>query len=293
MRDWIALARPRQWSKNLLLYAAFLFTAGDEWTFEEPRVWLPMFLSATVAFLAFCLMSSAGYLLNDVRDAALDRAHPRKRDRPIASGRLEPVRVRHVAVILALAAFFVGGALGVWFLLALASYLTATIAYTFALKRIALLDVLTVAGLFALRALAGALAIDVEASPWIIVCTFAGALFVAAVKREQERWLLGDAAGAHRETLEGGAGWPRWVAGIAAVATAGLYLAYAATAPNLPASGSMLATVPLVVAALWRYRTVARARPDRDAEEVAFRDPVVLMLVVGFVALAVALLLKG
>ena len=180
--------------------------------------------------------------------------------------------------------------LGEGFVAVAVAYLAGTIAYTVALKRVPLVDVAAVAGLFALRALAGALAIEVEASPWILVCTFAGALFVAAMKRQQEQWLLGADASAHRETLTGASRWPRWVVGGAAVATAVLYLVYTLTAPNLPDDGSMVVTSPFVIAALSRYYVVARRHPHRDAEEVAFRDPVVLALVVGFVALAVTLL---
>lgn len=289
MGNWIALARPRQWSKNLLLYAAFLFTAGDAWEFGERDV-LTLFARASLAFVAFCALSSAGYLLNDVRDAALDREHPRKRMRPVAAGRVSPVRAVRGAWLLVAVGIALSAPLGEGFVAAAIAYLAGTVAYTVALKRLPLVDVAVVAGLFALRALAGALAIEVVASPWILVCTSAGALFVAAVKREQEQWLLGEHAPAHRETLTGRSRWPRWVVGGAAVATAVLYLAYTLTAPNLPDNGSMVATSPFVIAALSRYYVVARRYPHRDAEEVAFRDPVVLALVVGFVALAVTLL---
>jgi hypothetical protein len=110
------------------------------------------------------------------------------------------------------------------------------------------------------------------------------------VKRQQEQWLLGRNASAHRETLTEGSRWPRWVVGGGAVATAVLYLAYTLTAANLPDDGSMVITSPFVIAALSRYYVVARRYPHRDAEEVAFRDPVLLALVVGFVVLAVTLL---
>jgi len=290
--DWIALARPRQWSKNLLLYAAFLFTAGDAWEFGE-REALTLFGRATLAFVAFCALSSAGYLLNDVRDTALDREHPRKRLRPVAAGRIHPVRAVRGAWLLVAPGLALGTPLGAPFVAAAVAYLAGTVAYTLAMKRIPLVDVIAVAGLFALRALAGALAIGVDASAWILVCTFAGALFVAGVKRQQEQWLLGSDAPAHRETLTGGSRWPRRVVAAAGVATAALYLAYTLTAPNLPDDGSMVVTAPFVIAALGRYYVVARRYPHRDAEEVAFRDPVMLALVVGFVALAVTLLGAG
>lgn len=287
-RDWVALARPRQWPKNLLLYAAFLFTAGEAWGIGDDGAGVRLFLRATFAFAAFCLFSSAGYLLNDARDALLDREHPRKRARPVASGRISAQRASRAGAALAAVGLVVALPLGVPFAGAAAAYLAGAVWYTLLLKRIPFLDVSAVAGLFVLRVLAGALAIDVDASPWILVCTFAGALFVASMKRQQEQWLLGRDAGAHRETVTGTSRWPRWVAISAAVATVTLYLLYTLEAPNVPVDGSMtVMTVPFVVAAVARYAWVARRHPHRDAEEIAFRDPVTLVLIVGFLVVAV------
>lgn len=292
MRDWIALARPRQWSKNLLLYAAYLFTAGDEWGIGDDGETVSFFLRASLGFVAFCFLSSAGYLLNDARDAALDRAHPRKRHRPVAAGRISPAQARLGALGTAAGGLTVGAPLGVAFALAALSYLGGTTAYTLGLKRVPLVDVAVVASLFALRALAGAFAIGVEASPWIVICTFSGAAFVAAVKRQQERWLMGAEVARHRASIGGGVDWPRYVAGVAAIVTVVGYTLYALTAANLPEGGEMVLTVPFVVLALGRYWQVARAKPDRDADEIAFRDPAVLFLVIGFLVAAVGIAMR-
>ena len=243
-----------------------------------------------MGFLAFSVLSSAGYLHNDAHDAALDRMHPRKRTRPIAAGRVQSQTALRAAAGLAAIGLAIGSALGVAFLAVTASYIVGVAAYTLALRRIAIVDVCAVAGLFVLRVLAGAIAIGVVASPWILGCTFAGALFVVSVKREQDRWLLGTEAGAHRHTLGGDARWPRVLTLAAGAATAGLYASYAAFATTVPAEGTMLASAPFVVLALVRYWLVARAHPDRDADEVAFRDPWVLLLVVGFLVTAVSIL---
>ncbi len=293
MRDWVALARPRQWSKNLLLYAAFLFTAGDAWDVGDGgSEGVGLFLRATLGFVAFCVLSSAGYLLNDARDAALDRRHPRKQHRPIAAGRVAPGAARTAAAGLMALGIALSAPLGPWFVAAATGYVTSTIVYSLVLKRFPVVDAASVAGLFTLRALAGALAIEVEASPWILVCTFAGALFVSAVKRQQEQWLLGAGAGAHRETLGERARWPAWLVGISGAATVGLYVLYTLSAPNLPDDGSMTwFTAPFVAAAVLRYYRVARRHPARDAEEIAFRDPLTLGLVVGFIVVAVTRLL--
>lgn len=288
MGDWVALARPRQWTKNLLLYAAFLFTAGDAWDLGDDMGEAgELFLRASLGFVAFCLLSSAGYLLNDSRDAGRDRAHPRKRERPIAAGRISSRSAYRVALALALGGLVAGAPLGVEFALVAFAYLAGTSGYTLWLKRLPMVDVAVVAGLFALRAVAGALAIEVDASPWIVICTFSGATFVAAVKRQQEAWLMGDEAPLHRESISAAARWPRALATLAAASTVVGYALYTLLAENVPDGGQMVVTLPFVVLAVARYWQVARRRPDRDADEIAFRDPIVLALVVSFVIVAV------
>jgi len=292
VKDWIALARPRQWTKNLLLYAAFLFTVGEAWGPGDDGHGLRLFQQATLAFVAFSLLSSAGYLLNDARDAATDRLHPRKRHRPIAAGRIAPQRALAGAAVLAALGLLIGAALGGPFVATAAAYAMGTSAYTFALKRLAVIDVTAVALLFVLRVLAGAMAIEVSASAWLLACTLAGALFVASVKRQQDRWLMGERAPEHRETAAE-TRWTRTLIVVAAVATTGLYAAYTLVAETVPSNGAMLFTAPFVPAACARYWFVARARPDRDADEVAFRDPWMLLLVVGFLVAAVSILVRG
>ena len=288
MGDWIALARPRQWTKNLLLYAAFLFTAGDAWNINEDMGEAGgLFLRASLGFVAFCLLSSAGYLLNDARDTDRDRAHPRKRERPIAAGRISAGAAYRVGGMLALVGLAAGAPLGVQFGLVALAYLAGTGAYTLWLKRLPVVDVAVVAGLFALRAVAGASAIEVDASPWIVICTFSGAAFVAAVKRQQEAWLMGDEASLHRESVSATASWPRALAILAAASTVVGYALYTLLAENVPDDGQMVVTLPFVVLAVARYWQVARRRPERDADEIAFRDPVVLALVASFVVVAV------
>lgn len=304
MRDWIALARPRQWTKNLLLYAPFLFTAGDTWGVGDDGEGARLVARVTLGVVAFCLLSSAGYLLNDARDAAVDRLHPKKRLRPIAAGRIDAAVAQRVAPVLALAGLAIASLLGIAFLVAAAVYLVGTAAYSLALRHLPIVDVLAVAGFFVLRVLAGAAAIDQPASPWIIACTFVGALFVASVKRQQDHWLLGADAHEHRRSMLGEARaearsearrvrWPAALALGAGVATAGLYAWYAAFAENVPSDGTMLMSWPFVPIALVRYWYVAKARPDRDADEIAFRDPWVLVTVLGFLTVAVGTLITA
>lgn len=293
--DRLSVARPRQWVKNLLLYAAFLFTAGEVWTLGDPGSWLPLLLRATAGVLLFSALSSAGYFLNDARDADADRAHPRKRERPVARGALAPEAARRDGLVLMVVALVASAALGPWFALAALGYALGTVAYSLGLKDVPVVDVMLVAALFALRAIAGAHAIQVVPSPWLIACAFAGALFVVAVKREQEQRLLGSNAPLHRAVFGIAASRSalRVLPSAAGLATAGLYTAYAATAPNLPGDGSMLLTAPLVAAGLGRYWHAARTNPTRDADEVLLRDPALFVLVGAFVIVSVGLLLRG
>src|SRR5215207_3215531 len=159
----LAAMRPRQWTKNLLLYAGIVFAAE----LHDPERWV----QATAAFVAYCLASSAAYIFNDVRDAERDRLHPLKRHRPIASGRVRPERALNVAGILATLAFAVVAPLGWGSLAYMAGFVALQAAYSFGLKNLPLIDVMAIAGLFVIRAAAGAEAVDVRISPWLIVCT--------------------------------------------------------------------------------------------------------------------------
>ncbi|MGI8422010.1 MAG: UbiA family prenyltransferase, partial [Gaiellaceae bacterium] len=159
----LAALRPRQWTKNLLLFAGILFAAklGDATRWGE----------AAAAFGAYCAASSAAYLLNDVRDAPHDRLHPVKRLRPVASGALASRTALGLAAALALVSLAVGAALGPWSLLFVAGFLAMQCAYSLGLKHVVLIDVMAIASLFVVRAAAGAEAVDVRISPWLLVCT--------------------------------------------------------------------------------------------------------------------------
>src|SRR5215211_342513 len=178
-RALLVAMRPPEWIKNLLVYAGLLFSQQ----FDDPgRV-----LDATLAFVAFCAISSAGYLINDLRDVAFDRRHPEKRHRPIASGTLS----ERAAVVSAVALALFAVALPLLAVSAevaglVAGYGAITIAYSLILKRLVILDVMTISSLFILRVVAGAVAVDAHASEWLLVCTGMLALFLGFTKRRQE-----------------------------------------------------------------------------------------------------------
>jgi len=194
-RAALVALRPRQWTKNLLLFAGLLF-AGK---IGDTGLWL----DACVAFVAYCAASSASYLANDVRDAPHDREHPVKRLRPIASGELPTRLAIALAVVLACLAFGLVAYLGPWSVAFMASFLALQAAYSAGLKHVVLIDVLVIAALFVLRASAGAEAVDVHISPWLLICTGLLALFLALAKRRAELVLVGADETPGRPVLEG------------------------------------------------------------------------------------------
>ncbi len=182
-RAAFAALRPRQWTKNLLLFAGLLFAAK----LGDVTRWLEAFL----AFWVYCAASSASYLVNDVRDAPHDRAHPVKRLRPVASGELPARTALGIAAALVVLAFGGAAVLGWGSVAFLAGFLVLQVAYTAGLKHVVLIDVLTISALFVIRASAGAEAVDVRISPWLLICTGLLALFLALGKRRAELVLVG------------------------------------------------------------------------------------------------------
>jgi 4-hydroxybenzoate polyprenyltransferase len=240
---WLVALRPRQWPKNLLLFAGLLFAAklgdGTRW------------LEALGTFAAYCLASSAAYLVNDVRDAEHDRAHPVKRDRPIASGELSERRALALAAVLAAAAFVLVGFVGPWSVLFLAGFLALQGAYSLGLKHAVLIDVMAIAGLFVLRAAAGAEAVHVRISPWLLVCTALLALFLGLAKRRGELVLVGAEQTPGRPVLEGySLELVDQLVSVVAASTISAYALYTFTARE---SKAMMATIPFVLFGVFRY----------------------------------------
>jgi 4-hydroxybenzoate polyprenyltransferase len=239
--------RPRQWVKNLLVFAGLIF--GQK--LLTPAVW-----TAGGAFVIFCALSGAIYLLNDVADRERDRLHPRKRLRPVASGQLGVSAAVAWAV-----AFVVGGvAAAAWlsprFALVAVAYVALLAAYSAWLKHVVIVDVLTVAVGFVLRALAGTVVIDVEISGWLLICTILLALFLALGKRRHEYLTLDAAAIQHRPILgEYSAG---FLDQMIAVVTASAVTAYAlyTMSPETVArfrTHALPVTLPFVLYGVFRY----------------------------------------
>jgi 4-hydroxybenzoate polyprenyltransferase len=185
--------RPSQWAKNLLVFAGLLFGL---------RLFDPVAVGrAAGAFVIFCLLSGVVYLINDIADRDSDRQHPLKALRPIASGALPVSTALTMAIVLGAVGLTGAFSLGIRFFAVAATYLTLLALYSGPLKHIVIIDVLTIAIGFVLRAVAGAVAVDVEISHWLLVCTILLALFISLAKRRHELVLLASGAPSHRRIL--------------------------------------------------------------------------------------------
>lgn len=192
--------RPEQWTKNVVVFAALLFGGAD----VTSGMALPIRLAvvrSVVAFIVFCGLSGVVYLINDVADREGDRRHPLKARRPIACGDLAPATALAAAAVMTVCALAVAFGLGVRFGIVAVAYVTLLGAYSKRLKHVVILDVMTLAVGFVLRAVAGAVVIDVQISHWLLVCTILLALFLAMSKRRHEIVLLADGAIEHRRIL--------------------------------------------------------------------------------------------
>lgn len=261
VHSWIRAVRPRQWAKNAAVLAPAFFAAGDPGQVHGMSVWLR---SAGAAGM-FCLLSSAVYLYNDACDVASDRAHPLRKNRPVASGEISRSAAYVAAAVLAMLGMSVALGLGASTAWVAAAYLLLQAVYSPWLKKFDGVDVLVVASGFDLRALAGGAAAGVDVSPWLLVCAFLLALFLVLCKRR-----------AHAAVQAGG-GADSWDTPIA-VAAAGTVLGYAMytlAVETLVKFGTrnLIFTLPFVVYGIFRYLQISR-RPgfSGDPEYVLFRD---------------------
>jgi 4-hydroxybenzoate polyprenyltransferase len=198
-RDLIRTLRPNQWTKNAVVMAAFFFALGDRSQHLEVAAGL---IHALLAAALFCLISSGVYIVNDIMDAPSDRRHPTKRFRPVAAGRVPTTLAAWLAVFLLAVGVGASWLLAPRLAEATAAYVLIQLVYSFGLKRVALVDVFVIAAGFVLRAVAGAFALGVGISPWLLLCAFLLALFLALCKRRHEKILMDGASRESRPGLE-------------------------------------------------------------------------------------------
>ncbi len=260
--------RPDQWTKNLIVFAALIFAVK---LFDPAALAL-----ASAAFLIFCVLSGCVYLINDVSDREADRQHPLKRLRPIASGALGAGTALGWAVGLSAVALAAAYTLRPLFGLVATAYLALFVLYTHWLKHVVILDVMSIAIGFVLRAVAGGLVIGVPVSDWLLVCTILGALFLGLAKRRHEITMLGDGASGHRRILEEYDPYllDQMIA-IVAAATLVVYVIYCASPDTAERFGTplLVLTTPFPIYGIFRYLyLVHRKHGGGSPSDMLLRD---------------------
>ena len=280
--------RPKQWVKNVVVYAPLVF---------DGKLFDPMLLlRTTVAFVLFCLISSVVYLINDLADIEKDRLHPKKRYRPLPAGELSPRVAVAAAVVLIVACIPLALWLDTEFFLILYGYLALMIAYSFYLKHIVIIDVLVLAAGFVLRVAGGVAVVHVERfSPWLYLCIAVGALFLGFGKRRHELVLLQDGANSHRAILaEYTLPFLDQMIGLVTSTLVVFYSLYTFSAVNLPANHGMMLTIPFVLYGMFRYLYLIHVKKLGGApDELVFQDKPMFITGVLWVLAVVAVLYLG
>lgn len=275
-------ARPRQWIKNLFVGAPLVFAKS---LLDETRL-----LRAGAAVLTFCVISWAVYLWNDIVDVERDRAHPTKRLRPIASGELPVPVARTAAALLAVIGLLAAWLLHPYMAAACGLYLGLNVAYSLSLKHVPYVDVLVIAAGFLIRVSAGALAIQVHPSGWLLACTLLLASFLGFAKRSHELRTHGPTA--RRVLRHYHPDWLRGALYASAAATIVAYTLYTRAEHTLAYFGTdrLIYTVPCVVVGIGRFLQIAaRPRDDSPTDEM-LRDPLFLASIAAWVGLVVAII---
>jgi 4-hydroxybenzoate polyprenyltransferase len=277
--------RPRQWTKNLLVFAGLIFS---ESFFDLVKIH-----QSIEAFLVFCLISSSVYILNDLADIAKDKEHPLKRLRPLPSGRLKITSAILGLVMLAAVALSWAFALDTYFGFLTLSYFGLIACYSFFLKSIVILDAMVIAVGFVMRAIAGPVVIRVELSNWLLICTFFMALFLALCKRRHELVLLGNNGSKHRQILDEYS--TTLLDQMLAIVTGATIVTYAlyTMAPETVASFGtryLLLTIPIVLFGIFRYLyLVYQKNMGGKPEDVLLSDRAIVIdvLVYGVAVIAI------
>jgi len=269
----IQTMRPRQWTKNLIIFIPLVFTLREYWKPFSREMYL-LFGTAVGAFALFCVFSGIVYLVNDLVDIEKDRLHPIKRNRPLASGALKPSSAIIAIIVLAAIALPLAFLLDPLFGAIAIIYIVTNLLYSFKLKNIVIIDVFVVAAGFVMRAIAGAFAIHVPASPWLYVCTILLSLFISFAKRRHELVILEGDATNHRAILKEYT--PVVLDEMISVTTASFVMAYSLytfSAENLPKNRSMMLTIPFALYVVFRLLYLVHVKNEGGSpEEMILKD---------------------
>ncbi len=285
--------RPLQWVKNGLVFLPFVFAVDVAWSTDDLGPVPGLLLKLLLVALAFCALSSAVYLFNDLMDRSGDRRHPVKQNRPIASGKVSVLVAASVMILLTVIGLAVMVLVEPLLGVAGGVYALINVAYSIGLKQVVLLDAFSVTSGYVIRAVAGAVAIDVAPSPWLYATTGAGALFIVLGRRFAEVRLSGDAAGDQRTVLKDYAGpFINQLLVISAAAAWLSYTLYTVEATNLPENNTMLLTLPFVTFGLFRYLYLLNNSERAEApEQLIIRDLPLVLSIISWVAVSALVLL--
>ena len=260
--------RPKQWTKNIIIFAALIFSQN---LFHAQS-----FLRVLEAFLLFTLLCGSVYIFNDLIDIEKDRCHPKKSQRPLASGKLKPTNAVLVSILLGVTALVFSFLLDLRFGMVVLSYLILQLAYTFSLKHIVILDVFSVAAGFVLRVLGGAVVIDVPVSTWLLICTMLLALFLSFCKRRHELVNLEAEAVNHRRSLKEYSSY--LLDQMIAVVTASTLISYALYTMSEETvekfgTTNLRYTIPLVLFGIFRYLYLIHQKDEGgNPESIILKD---------------------
>ena len=289
--------RPKQWTKNFLIYFAFFFTINERWNLANTHEAISLLGKSTVAFILFTVISSAIYLINDIFDIDKDVQHKNKKLRPIASGRLPIAAAWYGVVVLTILGLIFSFTLESTFGWITLGYMLLMLTYTLLLKHLVVLDVLTISAGFVIRAIAGAAVLQLPISPWLYTCTGLGALLIALIKRRSELILSGNKAGKQRYTLKiyTTSKLDHLITVVSSSAIL-IYILYTFTASNLPQNHAMIITIPFVIYGILRYVYLAEVKNlGENPEDILMKDiPLMISIAMWlFTAGSVLIIFRG
>lgn len=298
----IKVARPVHWIKNFALFAALVFSGN--------LLVAPLFLQTVLAFITFSLAASATYIFNDLMDAQLDRLHPIKKNRPVASRKL-PTSTAVVAMIaFSISSLYLATALNTLFLLAVIGYLLLQASYSLGLKNIAIVDIMIIAAGFIIRVYAGAFAIDAHLSVWFLLCVISVALFLASGKRRAELGIISQAPGPTRKSLTryskplldsyvtifGNAAWMSWALFTffeSPSASRPVWLLLAELSRTTTINKLLMITIPVVIFGIMRYVALIFQNKSESPERLLLTDKALITSVILWTTLVIWILYGG
>ena len=279
IKELIISMRPKQWYKNLVIFIGIVFSLK--------LLDLSLWIDVIAAFAVFCVVSGCLYIINDIIDIDKDKNHPKKCNRPIASGKLKTSNAWVAAIILIIAAFGVSYFINIWFLASAVTFFLLILIYSLFLKQLIIVDMMIISSGFVIRAIAGCAAAGVIVSPWLIICAFLLALFLAIGKRRHELVILGKNAGDHRKILDGYS--TEMLDQMMNITTSALIMSYSIYT-FFTGKIYIMITIPFAFYGLFKYIYMVHAENFGGEPEMLFKDKGMLLSMVIWAVLVIVVL---